>query len=61
MELEVEAAAGLEGVEVERPGLFPPSPLLVLWVQRIFAGVELLPHFWEGKRRDAEFAQRIPT
>lgn len=49
VELEVEAAARLEGVKVERPGLVPSSSLLVLWVQRILAGVELLSHFWKEK------------
>lgn len=49
LEFEVEAAARLEGVKVERPGLVPSSPLLVLWVQRVLAGVELLSHFWKEK------------
>lgn len=49
LELEVEAAARLEGVKVERPLLVPSSSLLVLWVQRILASVELLSHFWKEK------------
>lgn len=49
VELEVEAAAGLEGVEVERPALSPASTsaLLVFWVQGILTCVKLLPHFWQ--------------
>ncbi len=46
VELEVEAATRLEGVEVERPALSSTFALLVFRVQRILAGVELLPHFW---------------
>lgn len=49
LEFEVEAAARLEGVKVERPGLLPSSSLLVLWVQRILPGVKLLSHFWKTK------------
>ena len=49
LEFKVEAAARLEGVKVERPGLFSSSSLLVLWVQRILAGIELLSHFWKEK------------
>lgn len=49
LELKVEASR-LEGVEVEGPPVPPVSaaaaPLLVLRVQRILAGVKLLPHFW---------------
>lgn len=48
LELEVEVAAGLEGVKVERPGpLSAAAALLGLRVQGILACVELLPHFWK--------------
>lgn len=54
VELEVEAAARLEGVKVEGPGRSSSSTstLLVFRVQGILAGVKLLPHFWQddGKR-----------
>lgn len=61
LELEVEAAAGLEGVEVEGPALLSPaSALLVLWIQGILARIELLPHFWRdnGKRGRDTFNAR---
>ena len=50
VELEVEAAARLEGVKVEGPGRSSSSTstLLVFRVQGILAGVKLLPHFWQG-------------
>lgn len=51
VELEVEAAAGLKGVEVERPGLFSSSStLLVFWVEGILPCVKLLPHFWQDRK-----------
>lgn len=45
VEFEVEAATGLERVEVERPALSSASTLLVFRVQGILACVKLLPHF----------------
>ena len=54
VELEVEAAARLEGVKVEGPGgsSSSSSALLVFRVQGILARVKLLPHFWQddGKK-----------
>lgn len=62
LEFEVEAAARLEGVKVERPGLVPSSsPLLVLWVQRILAGVELLSHFWKEKGEQLKQASTLQS
>lgn len=53
LELEVEAASRLKGVEVERPALLSSaSTLLVLRVQRILAGVKLLPHFCQKQRQE---------
>lgn len=55
LEFEMEATARLEGVKMERPGLVPPSSLLVLWVQRILASVKLLSHFWKEKGEMQKF------
>lgn len=55
VELEVEAAAGLKGVEVERPGLFSSSSsLLVFWVEGILSCVKLLPLFWNENEKNGE-------
>lgn len=51
VELEVEAASWLKGVEVERPGLSSTSALLVFGVQWILACVKLLPHFWQNNEK----------
>lgn len=62
VELEVEAPSGLEGVEVEGPGLFSSSStLLVLWIQRILTCVKLLPHFWSGRKRASNLTFNIMT
>lgn len=49
LELEVEAAPRLKGVEGERPAVSSTvsSTLLVLRVQGILTRVKLLPHFWK--------------
>lgn len=53
LELKVETAAGIEGVEVKRPALVTSaSALLVFGVQRILARVKLLSHFWKGDRKN---------
>lgn len=54
LELEVEAAAGLKGIKVERPALSSTSTsaLLVFRVQGILACVKLLPHFWQDSGKN---------
>lgn len=48
LELEVEAASRVKGVEVMRPAVSSSPPtLLALWVQGVLTRVKLLPHFWK--------------